>query len=193
MATVSMMISLTGFNDWPNLSYSLVAIANPVAAGVFPLKTKLTQRPSDSRGNLWRRWQRLGSWSIRPAQRPLSLGTCYLHHADPNQGRGPALQAVLTDTRRRSNAGRNLNAIVVGGLVTRRVTSPCPSTPVRQFYRCECLRGLQGYSQQSTDGVRFSALQILDVAPPTLTVTVSPAASCGHPVMTSGTIAATIQ
>jgi uncharacterized repeat protein (TIGR01451 family) len=93
-----------------------------------------------------------------------------------NQGRGPALQMVLTDML--PDGGtlvEDLNAVVVGGIVTRtsNFTVPLDACP-GDFTGANAAVTFKDFVSNQLTASDVAPLQILDVAPPTLTVTVSP-------------------
>lgn len=170
-------IPLTGFNDWNNLQYSLTAIANAGSSGSLPVEDEAdpeTLRESrEFMGALLAPGivvAKTGPITARPGD--LLTYTTQIH----NQGRGPALTVVLTDTRPDGGAQiEDLGSIVVGGIVTRtsNFTVPLDACP-GDFTSAGAAVTFKDFVSNELAASDVASLQILDVAPPTLTVTVSP-------------------
>jgi uncharacterized repeat protein (TIGR01451 family) len=168
---------LTGFDDWKNLAFSLVAIASG-GGGSLPVEDEAdpeTIRESrEFMGTLLAPGvvvDKTGPATAKPGD--LLTYTTQIR----NQGHGPALQAVFTDTR--PNGGtqvENLGAVVIGGLVTRTSNFTVPLTACPgDFTSASAAVTFKDFVSNQLTASDSAPLEILDVAPPTLAVTVSPA------------------
>ncbi len=174
----ALTIPLTGFNDWSNLTYSLSAIASAGSSGSVPVENEADpetiQESRDFMGSLLAPGvviDKTGPATAKPGD--LLTYTTQVR----NQGNGPALQVMFTDTRPDGvTQGEDLGAVVVGGLVTRtsKFTVPLTACP-GDFTSASAGVAFKDFVSNTLTTSDSAPLQILDVAPPTLTVTVSPA------------------
>jgi uncharacterized repeat protein (TIGR01451 family) len=170
-------IPLAGFDDWTNLQYSLVAIANG-GGGSLPIEDEADpetiRKSREFMGALLAPGvvvDKSGPATARPGE--LLTYTTQIR----NQGRGPALQAVLTDTKPNGAVlVEDLGAVVVGSVVTRtsNFTVPLNACP-GDFTSANAAVTFKDFVSNQLAANGSTPLQILDVAPPSLTVTVSPA------------------
>jgi uncharacterized repeat protein (TIGR01451 family) len=169
---------LTGFEDWPNLQYSLVALASARGSGSVPIEDEADPETIRESREFMAAMAAPGVVVDKTGPTTAKPGDLLTYTTQiRNQGRGPALQAVLTDTR--PNGGtqvEELNAIVVGGLVTRtsNFTVPLNACP-GDFTGASAAVTFKDFVSNELTASDSAPLQVLDVAPPTLTVTVSPA------------------
>jgi uncharacterized repeat protein (TIGR01451 family) len=169
-------IPLTGFDDWTNLQYSLVAIANG-GGGSLPVEDEADPETI-------RQSREFMSALLAPGVVVDKSGPTTAQPGDVltyttqirNQGYGPALQVVLTDTRPDGGAQvEDLNAVVVGGIVTRTSNFTVPLTACPgDFPSASAAVTFKDFVSNQLTASDVAPLQILDVAPPTLTVAVSP-------------------
>lgn len=186
---------LTGFNDWPNLAYSLVAIASAGDGGSVPSEVEADSETIKESRQFMAAMAAPGVVVNKTGPATAKPGDLLTYTTQiRNQGRGPALQAVLTDTR--PNGGtqvEELNAIVVGGLVTRTSNFTVPLTACPgDFTGVSASVAFKDFVSNQLTASGSAPLQILDVAPPTLTVTVSPAIILWSPNHELRNIVATI-
>lgn len=170
-------IPLTGFDDWSNLQYSLVAIASAGGSGGLPVEgeadPETIRRSQEFMATMAAPGMvvdKSGPATARPGD--LLTYTTQIH----NQGRGPALQAVLTDTRPDGGTQvEELGAVVVGGIVNRtsNFTVPLNACP-GDFTGATASVAFKDFVSNQLSATDSAPLQILDVAAPTLTVSVSP-------------------
>src|SRR5262245_27872410 len=93
-----------------------------------------------------------------------------------NQGRGPALQAGFTDTRPNWRIQvEDLGAVVVGSLVTRTSNFTVPLTACPgDFTGASAAVTFKDFVSNQLTASDSVPLQILDVKPPAVTLSVSP-------------------
>jgi uncharacterized repeat protein (TIGR01451 family) len=186
---------LLGFNDWPTLQFSLVAIASAGSAGRLPVEDEADPETIRQSRQFMATMAAPGVVVDKSGPATAKPGDLLTYTTQiRNQGRGPALQAVLTDTR--PDGGTQveaLNAVVVGGLVTRtsNFTVPLNACP-GSFTGASASVAFKDMVSNQLTASDTAPLQILDVAPPTLTVTVSPSVIVWSPSHDLRTIAATI-
>lgn len=175
--TAILPVPLVGFDDWSNLLYSLVEIANAGGSGSLPVEEEAD--PETIRRSQENLADQLAPGVVVDKSGPATAqpGDLLTYTTQiRNQGRGPALQAVLTDTKPNGAAQtENLGAVVVGSIVTRTSTftvplNACPG----DFTGASASLAFKDFVSTERTTSDVAPLQILDVAPPTLTVTVSP-------------------
>jgi uncharacterized repeat protein (TIGR01451 family) len=169
---------LTGFNDWNNLKYSLAAIASAGSSGSVPVTDEAD--PETIRQSRVFMGALLTPGVVVEKTGPATAlpGELLTYTTDIlNQGRGPALNAALTDTGPDGNKQQDdLGAVVVGGVVTRasNFTVPDDACP-GDFTGASASVAFKDFVGNQLTASGAAPLQILDVIPPTLTATVTPA------------------
>ncbi len=167
---------LTGFDDWPNLTYSLVFIASGGSGGV-PVEDEAEPETIQESREFMAAMAAPGVVVDKTGPATAKPGDLLTYTTQiRNQGRGPALQVVFTDTRPDGGTQvEDLNAVVVGGLVTRtsNFTVPLNACP-GDFTSVSASVAFKDMVSNELTASGSAPLEILDVAPPTLTVTVSP-------------------
>lgn len=166
---------LTGYDDWKNITYSLLAIG-AVGSG--------SNTVTEPDLNTIEKSQQYMSELLAPDVTVDKTGPATAKPGDvlgysvviKNQGNGPALRAVLTDTAPDGSAQTaSLGVIKVGDVITRTSTftvpaDACPGT----FTGASASLAFTDFVGKTLTASDTAPLQILDVAPPTLTVSLSP-------------------
>jgi uncharacterized repeat protein (TIGR01451 family) len=185
---------LTGFNDWANLAYSLVDIVNG-SSGSPPIEDEADPETIRQSREFMAAMAAPGVVVDKTGPATAKPGDLLTYTTQiRNQGRGPALQAVFTDTRPDGGTQvEDLNAIVVGGLVTRtsNFTVPLDACP-GDFTGASAAVAFKDMVNNQLAASDSASLEILDVVPPTLTVTVSPSVILWSPNHELRDIVATI-
>ena len=167
---------LTGFDDWPNLTYSLVFIASGGSGGV-PVEDEAEPETIQESREFMAAMAAPGVVVDKTGPATAKPGDLLTYTTQiRNQGRGPALQVMLTDTRPDGGTQvEDLNAVVVGGLVTRtsNFTVPLNACP-GDFTSVSASVAFKDMVSNELAASGSAPLEVLDVAQPTLTVTLSP-------------------
>ncbi len=169
---------LTGFDDWQNLKYNFRTMADNYAdgAGVYAEDEADPDTIREAREFMAAMAapgvvvDKTGPATARPAD-VLTYTTQI-----SNSGRGPALEAVLTDTRPDGGTQvEEMGAIVVGGSATRtsNFTVPLNACP-GDFTSASASLAFKDFVSNFLTATGSAPLRILYEVQPTLTVTVSP-------------------
>ena len=161
---------LTGFDDWTNLKYSLVAIASG-DSGSVPVEDEADAEMIRESREFMAAMAAPGVVVDKTGPSTAKPGDLLTYTTQiRNQGRGPALQAVLTDTRPDGGTQiEDLNAVVVGGLVTRtsNFTVPLDACP-GDFTSVSASVAFKDMVSNQLTASGSAPLEVLDVAQPTL-------------------------
>jgi len=168
---------LTGFDDWGNLQYSLLASAGSGGNGGTPVE-------DEADPDTIRQSREFMGTMLAPGIVVTKTGLATARPGDvvnytiqiSNQGPGPALEAVLTDTRPDGGTQvEELGAVVVGSQTTRTSSFTVPANACPgDDNRAAAALAFKDFVGTQLTASGSAPLQILDVAAPTLTVSLSP-------------------
>ncbi len=180
--TPSQPNTMKGSEDWNTLTYSLLAIAGAGSSGSSPVEDEpdpeTIRESREYLGNLLAPGVvviKTGPATAVPGD--LLTYTVEISNEVSNEGRGPALQVVLTDNAPDgSSQVSDLGAVVLGELVTRtsNFTVPLNACP-GDFTGATALVNFEDFVGHQLTASGSAPLEILDIAPPVLSLAVSPA------------------